>query len=43
MWIKALKSQKLEKAGDLQNKNNNFSNKIKLLMIYLKEKDCTSK
>ena len=43
MWIKALSSQKLEKTGDLQNKKNNFSNKIKLLMIYLREKDCTSK
>ena len=43
MWIKAISSQKWEKAGDLQNKNNIFSNKIKLLMIYLREKDCTSK
>ena len=43
MWIKAISSQKWEKAGYLQNKNNNFSNKIKLLINYLREKDCTSK
>ena len=43
MWIKAISSQKWEKAGDLQNKNNNFSNKVKLLINYLREKDCTSK
>ena len=43
MWIKAISSQKWEKAGYLQNKKNNFSNKIKLLMNYLREKDCTSK